>query len=240
MSATRFDSTARYRFRPRCERDVRSFSKPPEQIRDGFPDVVPLNAMDGVQAWPRFRWRIADEFSAACWSGSTHRMCSQPADRSFMSALSRIAAEAFERARLFDAERSARTAAESANRAKAAFLASMSHELRTPLQAALGFAQLLRSGSVRTDQRGTERRALARVERSQTHLARLIDDILDFARLEAGRVRVMLEAVPVSRDHRRPDAARRAAGGAQEDLAQRAGGPTASSSPSIGSACDRS
>ena len=39
--------------------------------------------------------------------------------------------------------------------------------------------------------------ALARVERSQTHLARLIDDILDFARLEAGRVRVLLEAVRV-------------------------------------------
>jgi signal transduction histidine kinase len=72
----------------------------------------------------------------------------------------------------------------------------MSHELRTPLQAALGFAQLLRSGvfgTINDDQS----EALARVERSQTHLARLIDDILDFARLEAGRVRVLLERVPV-------------------------------------------
>src|SRR5689334_3187012 len=117
-----------------------------------------------------------------------------PADRSFMNALSRIAAEAFERARLFDAERAARAAAESANRAKAAFLASMSHELRTPLQAALGFAQLLRSG-VFGPINAEQSDALARVERSQTHLARLIDDILDFARLEAGRVRVLLEAV---------------------------------------------
>jgi signal transduction histidine kinase len=119
-----------------------------------------------------------------------------PADRAFMGALSRIAAEAFERARLFDAERSARTAAESANRAKAAFLASMSHELRTPLQAALGFAQLLRSG-VFGPINAEQSEALARVERSQTHLARLIDDILDFARLEAGRVRVSLETVRV-------------------------------------------
>jgi signal transduction histidine kinase len=71
----------------------------------------------------------------------------------------------------------------------------MSHELRTPLQAALGFAQLLRSGVFGPiNQEQSE--ALARVERSQTHLARLIDDILDFARLEAGRVRVLLEAVP--------------------------------------------
>src|SRR5205085_3821428 len=119
-----------------------------------------------------------------------------PTDVSFMNALSRIAAESFDRARLFDAEREARTQAEGANRAKAAFLASMSHELRTPLQAALGFAQLVRSqvfGPINDEQS----EALARVERSQTHLARLIDDILDFARLEAGRVRVLVEAVPV-------------------------------------------
>jgi signal transduction histidine kinase len=118
-------------------------------------------------------------------------------DRSFMSALSRIAAEALDRARLFDAERDARAAAEAANRAKAAFLASMSHELRTPLQAALGFSQLMRTGIYGpvTDEQ-TE--VLGRVERSQTHLARLIDDVLDFARLEAGRVRIKLEPVEVS------------------------------------------
>lgn len=118
-----------------------------------------------------------------------------PADRALMSAMSRIAAEALERARLYDAERNARAEAEAANRAKAAFLASMSHELRTPLQAALGFAQLVRSGvyGAVNDQQAE---VLGRVERSQTHLSRLIDDILDFARLEAGRVRI--EPVPVA------------------------------------------
>jgi signal transduction histidine kinase len=91
----------------------------------------------------------------------------------------------------------ARLAAESANRAKAAFLASMSHELRTPLQAALGFAQLVRSGvyGAVNDQQSE---VLGRVERSQTHLARLIDDILDFARLEAGRVRIDVKPVRVA------------------------------------------
>ncbi|MEO7083098.1 MAG: ATP-binding protein [Gemmatimonadaceae bacterium] len=116
---------------------------------------------------------------------------------SFMAALSRIAAEAFDRARLFDAEREARTEAEGANRAKAAFLASMSHELRTPLQAALGFAQLVRS-EVYGPINQAQAEALGRVERSQTHLARLIDDILDFARLEAGRVRLKLEPVAIA------------------------------------------
>ncbi|MGH7616366.1 MAG: ATP-binding protein [Gemmatimonadaceae bacterium] len=85
---------------------------------------------------------------------------------------------------------------QAASRAKAAFLASMSHELRTPLQAALGFAQLIRSGlygPITTEQS----EVLGRVERSQTHLTRLIDDILDFARLEAGRVRVNVEDVSV-------------------------------------------
>jgi signal transduction histidine kinase len=113
-----------------------------------------------------------------------------------MSAMSRIATETFERARLFDAERNARAAAEAANRAKATFLASMSHELRTPLNAALGFASLVRSG-VYGAVNEQQSEVLSRVERSQTHLAHLIDDILDFARLEAGRVRVKLEPVRV-------------------------------------------
>jgi signal transduction histidine kinase len=115
----------------------------------------------------------------------------------FMYALSRIAGEAFDRARLFEAERAARATAETANRAKTAFLASMSHELRTPLQAALGFAQLVRSG-VYGPVNAQQAEVLGRVERSQTHLAMLIDDILDFARLEAGKVRVERESVALT------------------------------------------
>ncbi len=165
-----------------------------EQVREVFPEVVPRQAVDGVQAFAAIPMENGERVVGGLLIRFNAPHVFSPADRSFMSALSRIAAETFERARLFEAERSARTAAESANRAKAAFLASMSHELRTPLQAALGFAQLLRSGvfgPVNQEQGD----ALARVERSQTHLARLIDDIHDFARLEAGRVRVLLEAV---------------------------------------------
>jgi signal transduction histidine kinase/CHASE3 domain sensor protein len=183
---------------PTAMRERRSIIlEAPGQIREGFPDVSAPHAVDGVQAIAAIPMENRGRVLGALLIRFNAPHVFSPADRSFMSALSRIAAEAFERARLFDAERSARTAAESANRAKAAFLASMSHELRTPLQAALGFAQLLRSG-VFGPINEEQSEALSRVERSQTHLARLIDDILDFARLEAGRVRVMLEAVRVS------------------------------------------
>jgi len=168
-----------------------------EMVKERFPVIVPAHAEDGIQAVAAFPMETGGRVLGGLLVRFTYPRTFGPVDRSFMSAMSRIAAEAFDRARSFDAERDARAAAEAANRAKAAFLASMSHELRTPLQAALGFAQLMRSGMYGpvTDQQAE---VLGRVERSQMHLARLIDDILDFARLEAGRVRINLEPVPIS------------------------------------------
>jgi len=169
----------------------------PEKLRDQFPNIWPAHAADGVKAVAAFPMENYGRILGGLLIRFSHARPLGDADRAFMGAMSRIAAEAFERARLFDAEREARTAAEAANRAKAAFLASMSHELRTPLQAALGFAQLIRSG-LYGPVTAEQSEVLGRVERSQMHLARLIDDILDFARLEAGRVRIKLGAVPVS------------------------------------------
>ena len=80
-----------------------------------------------------------------------------------------------------------RARAEDANQTKAAFLAVMSHELRTPLNAIGGYAQLLDMGlhGPVTDAQHT---ALARVQRAQAHLLGLINDVLNYAKLEAGRV----------------------------------------------------
>lgn len=80
-----------------------------------------------------------------------------------------------------------RAAAESANRVKSEFLAAMSHELRTPLNAIGGYAQLIQlglSGPVTEAQQAQ----LDRVQRSQQHLMNVINDILNFSRIEAGRM----------------------------------------------------
>jgi signal transduction histidine kinase len=87
--------------------------------------------------------------------------------------------------------------AEDANRAKSAFLAAMSHELRTPLNAIGGYAQLLElgvHGPLTTEQRNT----LSRLQRSEQHLLALVNDVLNFAKLEAGRVVYELREVPVA------------------------------------------
>jgi signal transduction histidine kinase len=87
---------------------------------------------------------------------------------------------------LAEAER-ARAESEHANRAKSDFLATMSHELRTPLNAIAGFVQLL-DMELHGPVTAAQRDSLARIGRAQERLLGLINDILNFARLEAGRV----------------------------------------------------
>jgi PAS domain S-box-containing protein len=78
-------------------------------------------------------------------------------------------------------------AAEAANRAKSLFLANMSHELRTPLNAILGFSALMQQDSGLA---GRDREHLDIINRSGAHLLGLINDILDIAKIEAGRVQM--------------------------------------------------
>jgi signal transduction histidine kinase/CheY-like chemotaxis protein len=101
--------------------------------------------------------------------------------------LARRAGAALSNARLVEAERAARAEAESASRTKSQFLANMSHELRTPLNAIAGHVQLIEMG-IYGPVSDAQHDALVRVERAQRHLLGLINDVLNYARIEAGRV----------------------------------------------------
>jgi len=111
-----------------------------------------------------------------------------PEDRANLEAVATLAGQALERARLFAAERAARAEAEAADRAKSEFLAVMSHELRTPLNAIGGYAELLEMG-IHGPVSAPQLDALRRIQRSQRHLLGLINEVLNYARLETGAVR---------------------------------------------------
>jgi PAS domain S-box-containing protein len=98
--------------------------------------------------------------------------------------------------RLAEEIREARAAAEASSAAKSEFLASMSHELRTPLNGILGFAELLRRDK-REPLSARHAERVAQVLKGGEHLLRLIDDILDLSRIEAGGIAISPEPVGV-------------------------------------------
>ncbi len=88
----------------------------------------------------------------------------------------------------------AKEAAEHANRAKSTFLSNISHELRTPLNAILGFAQLMDDGTNTLNPQ--HRQWLEQITKAGWHLLNLVEEVLDFGRIEAGRMDMTLAPVP--------------------------------------------
>ena len=118
------------------------------------------------------------------------------ADLALAAEPARRAATAIDNARLFRDAACARAEAEAANRAKSQFLATMSHELRTPLNAIGGYAELMEM-EIRGPITGEQRDDLARIQRSQKHLLGLINEVLNYARIESGSVRYDIAEVGV-------------------------------------------
>jgi signal transduction histidine kinase len=91
----------------------------------------------------------------------------------------------------------AKESAETANRAKSVFLTSMSHELRTPLNSIIGFAQLLEMDDAEPLTPG-QQESVAYILNSGRHLLALINQVLDLARIESGRMDLQVDIVDVT------------------------------------------
>ncbi|WP_114418622.1 response regulator [Marinospirillum perlucidum] len=99
------------------------------------------------------------------------------------------------RTRDHQATREARDLAKRASKAKSNFLSNLSHEIRTPMNAILGFAQMLEyEGELSGDQKDSVNEIL----KAGQHLQQLLDDVLDLARVEAGKVRLSLQEVALN------------------------------------------
>jgi PAS domain S-box-containing protein len=109
---------------------------------------------------------------------------------------SKVTRDITERRRAEEALELARQEAEQASAAKSLFLSRMSHELRTPLNAILGFAQLLELDRARAG--GTDRASIEQILRAGRHLLALIDEVLDIARIEAGKLGLSIAPVTIS------------------------------------------
>jgi signal transduction histidine kinase/CheY-like chemotaxis protein len=112
--------------------------------------------------------------------------------RALLVSVAQHCAQALDRSRLYESAQRARADAERANRVKDEFVSIVSHELRTPLNAILGWTSILQRRSLDS---GTSERALQSIRDNATRQTRLIDELLDFSRIVAGRTVLDTEEV---------------------------------------------
>jgi len=112
--------------------------------------------------------------------------------RALLRSVEQHCAQALDRARLYETAQQARADAETANRLKDEFVSIVSHELRTPLNAILGWTSMLQQ---RTLDDSTAERALQSITDNAARQARLVEDLLDFSRMQSGRMTLDVQDV---------------------------------------------
>ncbi|MBB4235728.1 sensor histidine kinase [Rhizobium esperanzae] len=162
----------------------------PAQTRETFPaEELAKAALHGRTEAEG--WRLRKDGSRF-WSHVVVTALQDESGR--LRGFSKITRDITERKQFEEALLAAREDAIRASNAKSEFLSRMSHELRTPLNAVLGFAQLLEMDV--TDAESKE--SVAQILRAGRHLLSLIDEVLDMARIEAGRMDLAIESQPVA------------------------------------------
>jgi PAS domain S-box-containing protein len=139
------------------------------------------------------------EESFAAADGEMHRWLSSKVplihENGAVWAIATVSLDITERNRLEEGLRQAKVQAELANRVKSGFLAAMSHELRTPLNAVIGFGEIIHQEALGPIGAAEYRDYAGHILRSGQHLLSLINDILDFARIESGSLRLNISPV---------------------------------------------
>lgn len=167
-----------------------------QALRSNYPLAVDLIAQDSLQR------KSALIISTNCRSEDNILLCLQQCDRyrhwttAEMEMLREIAEQveaAISLAKLYQEVEQASIQAEAASRLKSDFLANTSHELRTPLNGIIGFLKLLLEGMA--DNPEEQREFIEEAYKSSIHLLNLINDILDIAKIEAGKMELELAEI---------------------------------------------
>src|SRR5262249_14738442 len=158
-----------------------------DALTQRYPRLTGVSSPIGAGARAALPLKVHGRIIGALWLAFKEPRIFSQDDRSFLNALAQQCAQALERAPLYESEKAARDAAETASRLKDEFLATLSHELRTPLTAILGWARMLDSPTLDAEIR---EKALQTIQRNAKAQARLIEDILDVSRIISGKLRL--------------------------------------------------
>ena len=163
--------------------------------QERYPRSAALAADSGCESAVALPLLVESEAIAVLEFHFTVRVQFDDEYRALLKSVAQHCAQALDRARLYERAEQARTEAEAANHLKDDFLSVVSHELRTPLNSIIGWAAILRKGQLEASR---VQRALQAIQDNATRQAQLVDELLDFSRIVAGRVTLDLQPIDLT------------------------------------------